>query len=403
MARVLICLETQTLADIHGRARALARALQERGHEVALAVSDTNAACRELRGTGLAFYQAPIALTSRRSSRMRNYGDSLAALGFFDLQVLRRLQDAWRQLMTVLRPDVLVIDHAPVAHLAARLNRFPYLRLSDGFDTPPASSPLPVLQPWLVQEAHIQCNEEAGMLHNVNQLLQEAGVPSLVQLHQLFAAEHTLFATTASFDPFGPRQNARYAGWLREPAPAGPGDWPGYARRRVFLHLRSNALAKPIVKALNAKRTAMAMVLPGCSREALAEYAIEPWRSSTSNLEGLPYLCGADLAVFDGDPAVLASCLQAGVPAVCVPDQVEGFYLASALVRERLGMAVGTVAGNFHGRFRSAVRKILEGPGYRRRMLRFALTSAGTEDPVAVLAEAVEVLIPDTAAIQGRK
>ena len=403
MARVLICLETQTLVDVHGRARALARALQVRGHEVALAVSDTNAACRELRGTGLAFYQAPIALTSRRSSRMRNYGDFLAALGFLDLQVLRRLRDAWRQLLTVLRPDVLVIDHAPVAHLVARLIRFPYLRLSDGFDTPPAVSPLPVLQPWIDQEAEVQRKEEADVLSNVNLLLREAGLHPMGQLHELFAAEHTMFATLASFDPFGPRQNARYTGLFHQPASYGPEDWPGYARRRVFLHLRSNALAKPIVKALNARRTALAMVLPGCSREALAEYAMGAWRDSNSNLEGLPYLCGADLAVFDGDPVVLVSCLQAGVPAICVPDQVEGFYLARALVRERLGMAVGTVAGNFHGRLRSAVRKILEGPGYRRRMLRFARASASTEDPAAVLAEAVEVRIRDTAATQGRQ
>ena len=131
MARILYCWETQTLADVPGRARGLARALAARGHELALMVSDTNAAGRELRGSGLAYYQAPVPVMALRYTRLRNFADSLAATGFLDLDTLRRLQRGWRQWFSLLRPDVLVVDHAPVAQLAACLNRMVCLRLGD--------------------------------------------------------------------------------------------------------------------------------------------------------------------------------------------------------------------------------------------------------------------------------
>ena len=103
------------------RLATLARELVRRGHEPVLVLKDLAHAEPLLAGQGLTVLQAPLWLGDVSGlPQPASYAETLLHLGFLHPQALTGLCRAWRSLLALTGPDVLVCDHAPTALLAGR-------------------------------------------------------------------------------------------------------------------------------------------------------------------------------------------------------------------------------------------------------------------------------------------
>jgi len=306
----------------------------------------------------------------------RNYVDLLLNRGFGDPHLLFSLASAWRGVLRVAEPAVMVVSDRPDALLAARLAGLPVVQLSRGFGIPPEEQPLPVLRPWVEQAAERRSADEAKVLRNINLLLDHVQRPRLGALHELYAGGTRLIASLPELDPHGPRADCNYCGPLQGAARGRRLSWPAGARRRVLVHLREVPVthAKAMHTMLNAlarRDSATHALLPAGTRLS-AESAFLASGSMnrvhrTADWSGL--LASADLCVFDGDPQVATRCALAGVPMICTPVSVEGFLLAQRVTAAGIGWGVGLVAPDLRGRFKTALRQ-LESSGREARAVR---------------------------------
>src|SRR5262245_59797881 len=89
--------------------------LLQRGHRVCAAVRDLHTARRIFRELPIDYFQAPI-LRSQPSNYIadvRNFAQMLHNVGFGDDEQLQPLVRAWRVLIELIDPAVIVCEHSP--------------------------------------------------------------------------------------------------------------------------------------------------------------------------------------------------------------------------------------------------------------------------------------------------
>lgn len=367
-----------------GAQAAIAAQLASRGLSSVFALPRTAGALDDAAGmlhTGAPPFdilQAPTHFSlPPRVPEPRNYVDLLLNRGFGDAHLLFALASAWRGVLRVTEPSVVVVSGRPDALLAARLAGLPVVQLSRGVGIPPGVQPLPVLRPWVEQTQERRSADEAQVLRNINVLFDHVQQPRLAALHELFAGGTRLVASLPELDPYGPRKDCGYCGPLQGEARGRRLSWPAAARRKVLVHLRdvpaANAKAmRTLLDSLVKRDSATHALLPAGARlpagsAFLASANMNRVHRGAVDWRGL--LADADLCLFDGDPQIALGCALAGVPMICTPVSVEGFLLAQRVVASGLGRGVGLVAPDLRGRLKVVLRH-LETPGGEARAAR---------------------------------
>ena len=97
----------------------LINALQEQDYRVVFIVRDVSRIELVYPNNCLEFVQAPI-WAPRLSKRVKelNFVETLFHLGYLKSQGLIGLVKAWKNLFTLIKPDLLIADHSPTALLA---------------------------------------------------------------------------------------------------------------------------------------------------------------------------------------------------------------------------------------------------------------------------------------------
>ena len=317
----------------------LARDLAAKGHTVYIAVRDVPAAMAVFGGAGVRFLQAPLFTPKvARFPRQLNFAHLLANLAFRDDFELFGLTCAWRNLMLMFRPDLIVFDHAPTALLAARSLDLPARTalIGSGFCCPPDTFPLPLFRPQrlgAVDDARLVA-VEVELLGRVNRLLGNWGQPRLERLGELYSRRDENFLTTfVELDHFTGRAGAAYWGPVIAGEDAGgePPDWPDAPGKRVYAYLKPSPELPRVVEALAASGCPTVLCVDGAS-EALRRRL----ESATVRVEAAPLdlrrvAAECDLAVLNGGHGVTAEMLLAGKPMFHVPLYLEQRLTAEAV------------------------------------------------------------------------
>jgi len=215
----------------------LAEDLVKAGHRVYVPLRDLDRAGALYASAGVSFLQAPIWLSGAvQFARPATYAQVLANCGFGSNAALFARACAWRNLINMVAPDLVVFDHAPTALLASRALSKPPRRalIGSGFCSPPDE---PVAgEPWAVVRADEARDigfdrlreDDAAVLARCNWVLGKWGQPPLERLGQLYSEVDENFLTTfPELDHFPDRRGAGYWGPVVAAAPGGePPHWP---------------------------------------------------------------------------------------------------------------------------------------------------------------------------------
>ena len=378
----------------------IALGLRARGHVVDFAVRELLGAETLLTPHGFRALQAPAWLGRVTNlPEPASYAEMLMRFGFLNPQALTGVCRAWRHLVELLRPDVLVMDHAPTALLATRGMGLPRIHVGDGFCIPPGGRPMPGFRWWATEQAARIADSERHVLQAANAVLATLDAPPLVALEDLARCDDTLLCGFPELDHYGERPHAL---WIGAPHALGQGAepvWPAGEGPRVFAYLKSGyGGLEAVLTALKASPARVLVHVPGASRRTAQVHAAPHLRFSDQPLDMRQLAGTCDLAVCHGGAGTCTAMLLAGTPLLLLPMQLEQLMAARRIAA--LG-AAAVVPVEAVPQVARLLRQALADPGLRAAAGRFAAAHAD-HDPAQVAALAVSrcegLLAPEVAA-----
>ena len=188
--------------------------------------------------------QAPVHHRVSRLPPAINYAETLNRVGYLDVDVLFSLIEAWRGLLRLVGPDLVLADHSPTALIAARLEKMPPAAIGSGFFAPPRVSPIPGIQPWRDIPEETLVKSEAAVVRRINQVIDRHGGEKLEQLSDMFDLADNFLTILPEFDHYDrPAQVGHsapeYCGPLDMPVESGDVPWPAGEGDRVFVYFRT--------------------------------------------------------------------------------------------------------------------------------------------------------------------
>lgn len=334
MSRILLTWELGLNLGHLTRLLPVARRLKAAGHEVLLATRDIQGAARVFGPAGIPFIQAPhLAKGLPLEHRAAGYADILLSQGWSDSGVLCGLTHAWLNLFGLFRPDRLVLDYSPAVSLAARIAGIQTVLIGNGFELPPAESPLPCFPGFSWATAARAAQSEALAITNCNTVLGGFKASPIAGIRDLVAGQSRYLATFPELDHYGPRPDDNYIGPLLGWRSALKIDWPAGEGPRIFACLRPDTSQVQVILAALAGMTARVV----CVATGFSQAQLEPFKGPHIRFTALPvdlhHLADADLCITYGAEGTLLTFLLAGVPQLISPWHVET-YMAGRRVEE---------------------------------------------------------------------
>jgi hypothetical protein len=323
-------------------------------------VRDLSTSAPLLRRHGFPFLFSPqTADGSRRTGRPTYcYSDVLLESDFSTARDLGARIRAWLDLFRRLRPDLVVIDHAPVALIACRIAGLNAAALGTGFEIPPAHSPTPDILGYGVRSLARRQASDAALIDIINQVLRRFSAEPISSIHALFASSRRLLTTFRELDVHGPREDVEYFGPVASASPKPLSPWPDSEAKRLLAYVRPRAPGFiNLVQALGVSGCEVQCIAPGATPSVIKQFTSSRMRIHDTPIDLIEALKAADGAICYGGAAFIAQSLQAGVPLLaigCVPEQAMNARRVAAL-----GAGIAVTAAASRQDFRRALNDLL--------------------------------------------
>jgi UDP:flavonoid glycosyltransferase YjiC (YdhE family) len=263
-------------------------------------------------------------------------GDTLADAGLADEKALRALVAAWRALIDLIKPDLVIADYAPAAALAAR-GRIPLALVGTGFTLPPDSmAAFPLLHPF----APVRW-PEPQLLAAVNAVTNEFALTPLQHLPQLFSGDAKWVHTFPLLDPYADRRQSPAHGPTLQSMPK--------ARRAdaqdILVYFSSWPDLEPTLLRVLAPAAQHARIFaPFLPREEKRHLADLGMRIEDRPFDIAEDLATARLVLHFGSAGFAGDALIAGVPQAICPIDVEKQLTGDALEKAGVGKKLSVYA-----------------------------------------------------------
>jgi UDP:flavonoid glycosyltransferase YjiC (YdhE family) len=360
----------------------LALELRYRGHEVVTVLRELPRAEGVLGRHGLTMLQAPIwqgDLLDPPQAPL-NYAEILFFYGYLDASRLAPMIKAWVNLISLIKPDMIIADHAPTALIAAKVLGIARTTLGAGFFLPPATSPFPNMRPWLNVSLERLMQSDERVLKATNTVLAALSVQPLGRLSEMFEGATHFLTTFAELDPYVPRDpSQRYYGPILNRAVGAKPDWPFGSGPRVFAYLKPHyRLIEEVLGALRALKCRTAAFIGGLSSQALARA-----RSDTVSLSVKPYdmaqaAAECDFGICHAGHGTTCELLLKGKPLLLLPMHLEQHLTARQVSEVGAGVLFDQEDPNRD--FKSALGQLIDDASLAQAAERFARRHAGISD-----------------------
>jgi hypothetical protein len=399
MATILLAWELGAGTGHAMHAAPIVNALAHRGHRVLAALRDPSVA-GGLFAPSITVVPGACRCERFAPKRLTNtFADLLAdAASFDDSDTLASVAGAWRNLLRLLNPDLVLFDHAPTVLLASRGLECRRIVFGPGFNCPPDVFPLPSLRPWANLDPEQLKGTEAPLLDCANRVLESWGEPPMDRLGQLYGdADDTLLITFPELDCYREHRTdgASYFGPVLGRGGGVAPQWPAGEGPKVYAYLRAFQHLPVLMKLLGERDlpTLIYAPSPGLAEQLRRDFARPTLRIETRPLDLSLVAEACDVAISHAGHGMVCSLLLNGLPALHVPLHPEMGLNARAV--RLLGAGLDAPADD-PAKLAERFGTIVGAPGrYRHAALRFAarhadFDAAGQQD--AMLARIEETL-----------
>ena len=360
-----------------GRFLPIALELKARGHRPVMILRDISRADEMLGRHGIEYLQAPLWLPPVQGLPAPiNFTESLFLFGFLQPGGLLSVLRAWRAVLALLKPDLLIFDHAPTALLASRGLGLPRLVTGNSFAVPPRRTPLPLYEWWNpkagVPQRELDCEER--LLRNANHALSALGAPPMTCVADLYDAEVTHITGAPELDVYGPRDAACYVGAINALDQGVEPRWPAGPARRVFAYLKPRYMHFDAVVTALARLDASVLVFaPGLARQNMLRLQAANLAFSTEPLRMRSVREQVEMAVCHAG-GMVDVMLQAGRPVFLLPMQMEQTMTSRRV--DELGCGLFHIAQQGPRELEKGLKRVFSTPAYAEHALAYQQRNA---------------------------
>ncbi len=327
----------------------LAEPLAARGYRCHFAIEElwragtltqTRAGLRHAR-----FYQAPFnrVMRSAKPKSVSNLAEFMCDNGYYDPGHLIFSVKAWLNLIDRIQPAVLVADYSPSALLAARIRNLPTVSVNNGYLTPPATTPLPDLQPWLNRDLRTIPNYDERLLESCNTVLKTFGAKPLQTAADLFAADKVWLTTFAECDHYarGQNHNVTYAGPLFAQGGGRDQSWANRKGPKVVAYLSwQHKMTRLILQNLALSGLHVLAHIRDMGEAEMRSITTDKLKITPEPIDLRWAMRHASYAVTHGGFGTMMNVMLAGKPIIIFPQHAEQALLGYRLSRQDLAMMV---------------------------------------------------------------
>lgn len=384
MSRILCAWELGGGAGHLHNLKIIGHALGVRGHAVSFALRDLKPVGRFFDPAETTLLQAPVCLHGSRLPTSRSYGELLNRVGYLETPFLSALLGAWRELLRMTKPDLVIAEHSPTALLAARLEGVRRVTLGTGFETPPQVTPMPDLQPWReIQEGRIEKGENA-VLERINQALASMHGEPLHCLSDIFDVDRSFICSLPGFDHYSGRDGGDYYGPLSMSSSRDDVPWPPGEGERVFVYYRVGyphfAVMMEQLAALGLPTLVVADDASPAVIKKFSTKSLQIVRRPVS-LEAVAET--AKLALCHAGHGSALQLVLAGCPLVMMPVVVEQALMGYRLHQAGVGVVVRVERGKKPD-LAGSVRRVLDDPEFAASARALAAASPRPDPAVQI-------------------
>jgi len=396
MAKILYAWE---LGDDLGhiqRFLSLATYLSAHGHDVVFAAKDLSRIETVPGMERFVALQAPVWLSPVKGLPEPQvcYADILQRHGYLDENGLLGMVKEWRLLIDKINPQLLVADHAPTALLASRGLGFPRITYGSGFFSPPRTTPMPSMRPWLTLPAMRIEDSEATVLRTINQVLARIGEHPMPALAELFAVEDHFLMSPEELEHYPERGPARYMGPVLSTKGGPTPEWPKAPGKKLFAYIKtSNKMSKQLfLQLLDSPFNVLAYV-PGLSEEKCRAMQAPNIQFSSRPVDMHYVTQHAKAIICHAGFGTILHGLLAGLPILSLPITLEQLLVARNV--SRIGMGIYFDSDDKVRDFISHIRELIKNPHYSKNAQRFArkYAKAKEDEIMAIVVKRCEELM----------
>lgn len=363
----------------------IARGLAGDGFRIVVAGRALESLAIAFAGLDATRLQAPVWTPHRHwgsEQTQASFLDVLVHVGFGDPAKLAAMAGAWRALVDLVQPNVIVSDHSPALQVAAYGGKIPLVAIGTGFTMPPLN--LDRLPPMRADRAPIA--SEAQVLGGASAFLSANGVAPPSSLIELFRTAERVVFSYPELDP--------YRAFRSEPLYLPPETLPAFVPPPVspvaFVYLGAEMQGlEAMVQALIDVDIPLLVYLRGEAgplRDFLAMRGHEVFTAPPRLAEVLPR---ASHVISAGGSFTCHAALAAGRPHLILPLQPENDINLHMI--EALGIGEGLKPRTANDKVVPAIDAFVQNHAALQRARHWALVVASRSQPDG--AEAVRVAI----------
>ena len=319
MARILFGSEFgANLGHIYPMLR-LADRLAESGHEILFAVRSLTQAAEKIHARGYQVIQGPYWLPppvpNLRGMPTPRYTDVLGRQGFGLNNILTSMARGWKDLVDVLKPDVVIADHSPCLSFVTR-GRYPMVNFGNGFTLPPSNVKT---FPFMLNGTKPLVSE-SDLLGVFNSAAEELDVQPIKYLPEIFDTEGQYVVTVPELDPYA---RVRKEGWVGpledhvEPSPP-------VREPQIFLYMAHRAKgAQKLVEAVRLSKIPATLFVRDAPADFYEKYDSPVMKMLRQPADFKEVIPASSLVIHSGGGGTSTTCLLTGRPQVIAPTHLE--------------------------------------------------------------------------------
>lgn len=320
----------------------ITRGLEAHGYHCSVALKDLSRAAPFFSKSQTELFQAPVFLAKVTMQRpIVCLADSLLLSGYLKVDELQGIVSAWQSLIRLISPDILILDYAPTAALAARDLPCRTISVGNGFADPVPGYPIKNWHPFQSQLELIQ-RQEAMVVSTINQVMAIQQKAPIQWISDLYDTDRTVITMPPEFDLYADTRTQAHYLCQKDynvhlpTAEFGPGPGP-----KILAYLKPAHPQLDLVLEGLAKSSANVFVVcPQAVPEKFQQYRCDSFRYSLEPVQLMNAMTQADLFVGHGNSGSLVESVLSGVPVLALPIHLEQLLYGQALERLELGRMI---------------------------------------------------------------
>lgn len=342
MAKTLLTWEAGSNLGHEMQVTSAAVLLKKEGHDVVVYAPHGVAANDAARLAGIRWEQVPETVKvplPLGQPLWHSRATALWGFGFHSVDLIRDRLKAWDAIYQHEEPDVVALQAAPFAQVAAHVDNIRSVEFGIGFDVPPLQSPFPAFQGQQHFRPAQALRLEEAAVGNIRHVVGSAA-PRGASLHSLVSGHKRLVITIPELDHYGTCDDGsrRVIGPL--PLVDIQSERLKWATRkpRVLAYLRATLLdAAQMFNAFASVGSETIVICLGAEAQLIQQARKLNLKLHTAPVSIGDLLPKADLVVSHGGGGMVAVAASLGRRNLVLPNNYEQFMTGTMLHRSRLG------------------------------------------------------------------